>query len=103
MKANGNTTEITLERLGLMPMPIDLVVTYKDGTSEMIYLPLVIMRGEKVQEEGMPSRIHTEAWPWTNLTKTLVLTKEFSMIKSVEIDPSKRMADVQEENNKVEF
>ncbi|SEF65738.1 M1 family metallopeptidase [Algoriphagus boritolerans] len=103
VKANGNTTEITLERLGLMPMPIDLVVTYKDGTSEMIYLPLVIMRGEKVQEEGMPSRIHTEAWPWTNLTKTLVLTKEFSMIKSVEIDPSKRMADVQEENNKVEF
>ena len=103
VKANGNTTEITLERIGLMPMPVDLVVTYKDGTQEMIYLPLVIMRGEKAEEADMPKRIHTEAWPWTNLTKTLVLNKEFESIKSVEIDPSKRMADVQQENNKVEF
>ncbi|WP_111670198.1 M1 family metallopeptidase [Algoriphagus litoralis] len=103
VKANGNSTEITLERIGLMPMPVDLVVTYKDGTSELIYLPLVIMRGEKAEETGMPKRIHTEAWPWTNLTKTLILAKDFDMIKSVEIDPSKRMADVQQENNKVEF
>ncbi|MFN3999454.1 M1 family metallopeptidase [Algoriphagus sp.] len=103
VKANGNNTEISLERIGLMPMPVDLVITYKDGTSESIYLPLVIMRGEKAVEEGMPNRIHTEAWPWTNLTKTLVLTKNLSTIKSVEIDPSKRMADLQPENNKVEF
>ncbi len=103
VKANGDKTEITLERIGLMPMPLDLVVTYQDGTSEMIYLPLVIMRGEKVEEAGMPTRVYTEAWPWTNLTKTLVVTKGLDSIKSVEIDPSKRMADVQQENNKVEF
>jgi hypothetical protein len=103
VKANGDKTEITLERIGLMPMPVDLIVTYKDGSAESIYLPLVIMRGEKTEEAGMPTRIHTEAWPWTNLTKTLVLAKEFELIKSVEIDPSRRMADVQPENNKVEF
>lgn len=103
VKANGDNTEITLERIGLMPMPVDLVVTYKDGTSEMIYLPLVIMRGEKAEEAGSVKRVHTESWPWTNLTKTLILAKDFSAIKSVEIDPSKRMADVQQENNKVEF
>lgn len=103
VKPNGNATEITLERIGLMPMPIDLVVTYTDGSKEMIYLPLVIMRGEKPEEAGMPKRIHTEAWPWTNLTKTLVIAKEMNTIKSIEIDPSKRLADVQQENNKVEF
>lgn len=103
VKPNGDHTEITLERIGLMPMPIDLVITYKDGTSELIYLPLVMMRGEKAVEKGMPERIHTEAWPWTNVTKTLVLTKEFETIKSVVIDPSKRMADLEQENNKVEF
>ncbi len=103
VKANGDNTEITLERIGLMPMPVDLVVTYKDGTSESIYLPLVIMRGEKTTEEGSPKRIHTETWPWTNLTKTLVLAKSFDTIKALEIDPSRRMADVQQENNKVEF
>lgn len=103
VKANGANTEIVLERTGLMPMPIDLVVTYKDGTSEMIYLPLVIMRGEKPAEKGMPVRIHTEAWPWTDLSKTLILTRDFKTIQSVEIDPSGRMADVYRENNKVEF
>ena len=92
-----------MERLGLMPMPIDLVITYKDGTQEMIYLPLVIMRGEKPDEKGAPQRIATEAWPWVNYTKSLVLTKPISSIKSVEIDPTKRLADVQPENNKVEF
>ena len=103
MKANGANTEIILERTGLMPMPIDLVVTYQDGTSEMIYLPLVMMRGEKPAEKGMPKRIHTEAWQWTDLSKTLILTRDFKTIKSVEIDPSGRMADIDRENNKVEF
>ena len=103
VKANGANTEIILERTGLMPMPIDLVVTYQDGTSEMIYLPLVMMRGEKPAEKGMPKRIHTEAWQWTDLSKTLILTRDFKTIKSVEIDPSGRMADIDRENNKVEF
>lgn len=103
VKANGENTEITLERIGLMPMPVDLIVTYKDGSSEMIYLPLVMMRGQKVAEAGATKRIHTEAWPWTNLTKSLVLTRSFDSIKSVEIDPSKRLADVAQENNIVEF
>ncbi|PZV83796.1 peptidase M1-like protein [Algoriphagus aquaeductus] len=103
VKASATGTAITLERIGLMPMPLDVVITYKDGTQEMVYLPLVIMRGEKVQEADMPTRIKTEAWPWTNLTKTIQLEKPFDQIKSVEIDPSKRLADLQPENNKVEF
>jgi aminopeptidase N len=103
VKASGIGTEITLERIGLMPMPIDVVVTYKDGSQEMVYLPLVMMRGEKSEEAGMPKRVMTEAWPWTNSTKTVQLTRPFSQIKSIEIDPSKRLADLQPENNKVEF
>lgn len=102
-KANGEKTEITLQRVGLMPMPVDLVITYKDGSQESIYLPLVIMRGEKAQEAGTPTRIHTEKWGWVNLEKTLVVDRNLETIKSIEIDPTKRMADVQPENNKVEF
>lgn len=103
VKPMGNQTEIALERIGLMPMPVDVVITYEDGTSEQVYLPLVIMRGEKGNEKGMPERVLTEAWPWTNLTKTFTIQKNIKFIKSVEIDPSKRMADLQRENNKVEF
>src|SRR5699024_2806363 len=56
----NNTTKITLERVGQMPMPIDLAITYSDGSQEMVYLPLVIQRGEKPQEEGMPERVLTQ-------------------------------------------
>lgn len=96
-------TKITLERIGLMPMPIDLVITYTDGKQETIYLPLIIQRGEKPLEAGMPSRVLTQRWPWTNPTIELVLDRTKSAIKSVEIDPSGRMADINRDNNKLEF
>ena len=103
VKPMGDQTEVTLERIGLMPMPLDVVITYVDGSSEQVYLPMVLMRGEKSNEGGMPERVLTEAWPWTNLTKTFTIQKNINTIKSVEIDPSKRMADLRLENNKVEF
>ncbi|MBN3581812.1 M1 family metallopeptidase [Algoriphagus aestuarii] len=99
----GEKTDIVLERIGLMPMPLDVVITYKDGTQEMVYLPLAIMRGEKSPEAGAPKRIVSEDWPWTNLTKKITINRKKSEIKSIEIDPSKRLADVEQENNKVEF
>ena len=103
VKASEQGTAITLERIGGMPMPIDLVVTYQDGTKESIYLPLEMMRGEKVAEKDAPKRVKSIAWPWTHPTQTVVLERPVTSIKSVEIDPSKRMADIQAENNKVEF
>ena len=45
VNASVDGTSITLERIGAMPMPIDLVITYKDGTKELVYLPLEILRG----------------------------------------------------------
>lgn len=102
VEAAGDNTKITLERVGQMPMPLDVVVTYQDGSQESIYLPLVIMRGSKPEEEGMPARVMTEKWPWTNYTKEVTLARPISDIKSVEIDPSLRLADVNRANNKFE-
>jgi hypothetical protein len=86
-----------------MPMPVDLVVTFIDGTQQTIYLPLTMMRGGKPDEPGMPQRVTTEVWPWTNPTKSILLKRPMSEIKSVEIDPSRRMADTNLENNKRVF
>ena len=102
VEADGDQTKVTLERTGLMPMPLDVVVTYQDNTQETIYLPLVIMRGSKPEEAGAPKRVLTEKWPWTNYTKEFTLSKPLSSIKSIEIDPSLRMADLNRENNKME-
>ena len=102
VEAEGEKTKITLERLGQIPMPMDVVVTYQDGSQEMVYLPLVIMRGGKPTEAGMPDRVHTEKWAWTDYSKELVLSRPISDIKKVEIDPSMRLADVNRENNTFE-
>jgi len=96
-------TKITLERIGLMPMPIDLVITYLDGKQESVYLPLHLMRGNKPQEAGMPERVLTQPWPWTHKNAVVSLNSPLSQIKSIEIDPSLRMADINRDNKSVTF
>ena len=86
----GNT--VTLERVGLMPMPIDVTVTYADGSTEDFYIPLQIMRGEK------PTSAKTISdWAWAYPTYSFEASKA---VASVEIDPSQMMADVKRDNNK---
>lgn len=87
----GNT--ITLERIGLMPMPIDLTVTYNDGTTEDFYIPLQMMRGEK----PTPATIIPD-WAWAYPTYSFDVKKP---IAEVQIDPKERMADINKENNKM--
>ena len=86
--------EITLERIGLMPMPMDLTVTYTDGSTEDIYIPLRIMRGEKPTDATVMSD-----WAWAYPTYTFTAKKE---VQSVAIDPKGRMADVNPSNNSKE-
>ena len=84
--------KITLERIGLMPMPIDLTVTYTDGTSEDFYIPLQMMRGEKPTSSTI-----IKDWAWAYPTYTFETPKS---VKSVQIDPSGLMADIDKSNNK---
>jgi len=62
-----------------------------------------MMRGDKKVESNAPALLMSQDWAWTHPTQTIQIKKAMDTIKSVEIDPSKRMADVQAENNKVEF
>jgi len=83
--------EITLERIGQMPMPIDVEVTYTDDSKESFNIPLRMMRGEKPTN----ATVITD-WTFAHPTYTFTAKKE---VKSVEIDPSKLMADVNQANN----
>lgn len=96
---NDQSTFVTLERHELMPMPIDLMVTYEDGSRELFYMPLRIMRNAKPHEmEDVPRTVKPD-WPWVKPTYTLEIGKPASQIKRIEIDPSMRMADIKRENN----
>jgi hypothetical protein len=99
--ASEENTLVTLERVGEFPMPIDLVVTYKDGSTKMIYIPLNEMLGKKPIEDSKVPRKDNDAWPWVNPTYVVQVDGPLSGIKSIEIDPSLRMADVERKNNKV--
>jgi len=43
----GGKTKIRLENFGSMPMPIDIDLTFKDGSREKAYIPQYLMFGEK--------------------------------------------------------
>lgn len=88
-KVEGTT--VTLARIGQMPMPVDVAVTYVDGSTENFYIPLSMMRGEKTADATI-----IKNWSWANPTYTFPTSKE---VKSVEIDPSQLMADIDRENN----
>lgn len=94
-------TYVTLERIGEMAMPIELVVTLKSGKEMMVYLPLRVMRGEKKAETDM-SRTVGEDWPWTHPEYVVELPYLYEDIEKMEIDPSQRLADLNRSNNSYE-
>lgn len=96
-------TNIRLRRIGMMPMPIDLKVTFKDGSSEWHYVPQYLMFGTKPDEAGQNPRIVYEAWKWTHPTYEVKTKRRLTDIVSVEIDPSQRMADIERKNNKLDL
>lgn len=91
---------ITVRRAGKMPMPVDVLITYKDGAQEMHYIPLNLMYGEKPAESKVPRTVHPE-WRWTHPDYTFAITRNIGLIRSIEIDPSLRLADVNRSNNKL--
>lgn len=100
VSTENGTAKITLNRVGLMPMPVDVLITYKDGTKEMHYIPMNIMYGAKPAEDATPRIVHNE-WKWVNPVYTLEIKRNVGDIKEIEIDPSKRLADVNRVNNKI--
>ncbi len=91
-------TKVTLERIGLMPMPIDLDVTYEDGTQEQFYIPLQMMRQDKANPYSDMARTVARDWAWAYPTYELTIPSG-KKVKSIMIDASKLMADVNRENN----
>jgi len=99
VEAAGNGTNVTLERIGLMPMPIDLEVKLNDGSIVHYYIPMQIMWGQKENENPEIERHVTEDWPWVFPEYELQIDIPKSDITSIEIDPTRRMADINRENN----
>jgi len=84
-------------------MPIDVLIQYKDGSKEMAYIPQYLMFGEKPVEDVAIPRTVFEPWKWTHPTYTFQLNHGLTGVKTIEIDPSQRMADVERKKNKIDL
>ena len=96
-ETNKNTT-ITLERIGSMPMPLDVLINYNDGSYEIQYIPISLMRGEKKNPYNLPWSINKD-WAWSRPEYTLLIEREKKDITAIVIDPTGYMADVNRNNN----
>uniref|UniRef100_UPI0039A45365 M1 family metallopeptidase n=1 Tax=Ornithobacterium rhinotracheale TaxID=28251 RepID=UPI0039A45365 len=86
--------EVQLTNKSNFAMPLDVLVTYTDGSQELFYIPINAMRGAKpFEKEYYPNASFTQLkdWGWTKPTYNFSTEKE---IQKVEIDPTQRLADV---------
>ena len=93
-----SSTQVNLKRIGLMPMPLDILVKYKDGSQEFYYIPITLMRGEKENPYGAPWSVEKD-WSWSNPKYSFLIDRERGDIDLIIIDPTYYMADVNRDNN----
>lgn len=98
MAEGRKTTKVVIGRKGRMAMPLDIVVTYDNGEQELFYAPLESMRGEKPAENTMKRTILPDH-RWVDPTCEFEIPERIRNIKKIEIDPTRRMADLDWENN----
>jgi hypothetical protein len=96
------STNVRIARVGAIPMPVDVTITFRDGSQEKHYVPLNLMLGSKPAEDSI-SRIVYPEQRWTHREMVLQTKHRLNEISSVEIDPSQRMADIDRKNNKLEL
>ena len=96
-------TGVSLQRIGRMPMPIDLLVEYTDGTKESFYIPLRMMNFEKENPTPNIKRTVLKDWAWGNPKYFFEINKNKTAIQKITIDASGLMADVKRENNTFEI
>ena len=91
-------TTIRLKRKEVMPMPLEILIQYKNGEVELHYIPISLMRGEKENPYGLEWKIQPD-WTWANLDYSFTIDKEKNQIEAIVIDPSNLMADIDKTDN----
>ena len=89
---------LQLERIGSMPMPLEILILLKNGQSELHYVPISLMRGEKKNPYPMNWTVHPD-WSWAHLNYSLEVDLSKEDIETIIIDPSSLMADIDKSNN----
>ena len=101
-KAGRKASTIQLEKIGVMPMPLDVLIIHDGGKELIVNIPLRVMRGAKtkdnmVMKKGRDFEV-AEDWPWTNPTYEFEIPCKASEVEQIIIDPYWRIADIDRSN-----
>jgi len=91
-------TEVTIERIGMMPMPLEIGVIYENEKIELFYVPLNLMRYNKPNEYSI-ERKTLSIWTWSHPTYTFTIDVPKTNIKLIDLNPTQFMADINPDNN----
>ena len=89
---------ISIKRKGRMPMPLEIKVSYDDGSSLLYYIPTDLMHGLKPFE--VDNVVEMEPWGWASPEYSFQDITQKKITK-VEIDPSKTLADINQIDNSI--
>jgi len=95
---DSSTSLIKLERIGEIPMPIDLLVELKDGTRFLVHIPLDLTFKHRASADE-ESFLQAETWKWVAPKYNLLLDIPVDQIRKVMIDPEEKIADIVRTNN----
>lgn len=98
VEEQDNKTTVLLKRKGLMPMPLEILIQLKNGDTELRYIPISLMRGEKENPYELEWTVEKD-WNWANPEYSFVIDKPKEEIQVIVIDPSNLMADVDKNDN----
>ena len=101
VKYEANSTTITLENKGSIPMPIDFSILTKDKKVVNYQIPMSMTHVWKSKD--IYGDFNTlDYWKWTQKEYTFTIPYNKSQISALGIDFSQRLADVNPEDNFVE-
>ncbi len=90
---SDDKTTILLERIGRMPMPIEVNIEFEDGSNENYYIPFRLMYFAK------PNFTVLNDWTWGNPEYEFSIPKNKKTIQKITLDKSLLMADIKQDNN----
>ncbi len=99
VRITPDSTFIELERIGKLPLPVDLRISTAEGVVMDHHIPQVVTQGNRPLENG---EVLMAPWPWTHPTYTVAMPVSLPGC-TIEVDPQGWTADADRTNNTVSF
>jgi aminopeptidase N len=87
---------VLLKRKENMPMPLEILATFEDGSKQLYYIPVDLMFGSKKFNKDV---VILDSWKWVSSEYSFFISEQEKNLVSLEIDPSKRLADINQDDN----